>query len=84
MLQVAMASLKLRWSIDPMKRAATFAARLRESIDASGRTVADIATAANLDRVTVYQLLRTDTDPRWSTVQALAKALDISTDQLRS
>jgi DNA-binding phage protein len=61
----------------------TFADRLRMAIEESGRSVADVAEAAGLDRVTVYQLLRTETDPRWSTVQALAAALGIATDDLR-
>ena len=62
----------------------TFADRLRAAIAASGRKVADLAAAAGLDRVTVYQLLRGGApDPRWSTVQALARAIGISTEDFR-
>lgn len=62
----------------------TFAVRLRTALDKSGRSVAEIATAAGLARQTIYQLLRGGaTDPPWSTVCKLADALKIKTDSFR-
>lgn len=60
-----------------------FSARLRELITASGRPVAEIAERAGVTRQTIYQLLRTDHDPGWSTVQRLADALGKSTEDFR-
>ncbi len=61
----------------------TFAALLRQHID--GKPVAQVAADAGMSRAAIYHLLNgTRTDPPWSTVQAIAKSLGISTDSLRT
>lgn len=62
---------------------ATFGSRLAALIEADGRSVAAIAEAAEMSRQTIYQLLRDLQEPAWSTVDKLAAALEISTDEFR-
>ncbi len=63
---------------------AIFPARLRVLREAAGLSVSDLAAKANLNRDAVYKLERGDSKPTWGTVQALAAALGVSTDEFRS
>jgi transcriptional regulator with XRE-family HTH domain len=55
-------------------------ARLRES---AGLTLQDLGDAAGLSRQRVHQLETGAVKPTWRVVQALATALDVSTEVFR-
>jgi transcriptional regulator with XRE-family HTH domain len=64
-------------------KAATFGQRLRAAREAAGLSQARLADAAGMHPNAVARLERGERHPSWHTVQLLATALDISTEQLR-
>jgi transcriptional regulator with XRE-family HTH domain len=58
----------------------TFGERLKELREAAGLSQDGLARAAGLSTSTVAKIERLDIDPSWTTVQALAKALAVSTE----
>lgn len=62
---------------------ATFPGRLRILREKAGLTVAELADRAGLHRVHVYQLEAGKRAPTWDTVQKLADALGVKTDDFR-
>jgi DNA-binding XRE family transcriptional regulator len=69
----------LRFATKPQPFAVTLA-RLRES---AGLTLQDLGDAAGLSRQRVHQLETGAVKPTWAVVQALATALDVSTEVFR-
>lgn len=61
----------------------TFGSILRELRDDAGMTLQDIGDAAGLSRQRVHQLEAGTHRPSWAEVQALAAALDVSTEVFR-
>jgi transcriptional regulator with XRE-family HTH domain len=61
-----------------------FAARLRVVREQAGLTQQALADAAGLSQVHVARLETGTRQPGWETVQALADALGVSTEDLRS
>lgn len=55
-------------------------ARLRKAV---GLSQAELARKAGLSRMGLFNLERGEREPTWRTVQALADALDVPTDDLR-
>lgn len=61
-----------------------FAARLRAAIEKRKVSVSELAGVSGMTRAAIYYLLNGDrTDPPWSTVCALAEALQVKTDYFR-
>jgi transcriptional regulator with XRE-family HTH domain len=58
--------------------ARSFGVRLRELREAADMTQQDLASSAGLSIATVRKLEQTDSDPKLSTLRALARALTIS------
>jgi transcriptional regulator with XRE-family HTH domain len=58
----------------------TFGGRLKELREAAGLSQDGLARQAGLSTSTVAKIERLDIDPSWTTVQALAKALGVSTE----
>ena len=63
-----------------MITAMTFGERLKELREAAGLSQDGLARAAGLSTSTVAKIERLDIDPSWTTVQALARALGVSTE----
>lgn len=63
---------------------ATFGGRLRALREAAGKSVQQLAAAARVGRQSVYQWERDEREPSWGVVQALAAALGVSTESLRT
>lgn len=61
----------------------TFATRLRDFREARGYTQGDLAAMAFVCRMTIVFLENGSGVPSWHTVQKLAAALEVSTDDLR-
>jgi transcriptional regulator with XRE-family HTH domain len=66
-----------------MTTAMTFGERLKELREAAGLSQEALARAAGLSTSTVAKTEQRDIDPSWSTVQALAKALGVSSEDFR-
>jgi transcriptional regulator with XRE-family HTH domain len=47
-------------------------------------TVAELAMAAGVHRQLIHKLERSEHEPTWGTVQAIADALGVSTEELRA
>jgi transcriptional regulator with XRE-family HTH domain len=60
-----------------------FGERLKELRESAGLSQDGLAHQAGLSTSTVAKVERLDIDPSWSTVQALARALGVSTEALR-
>lgn len=54
-----------------------FGRRLKELRDGAHMTQEAVGRAADISTATVVKLERGETDPKWSTVRALAKALGV-------
>lgn len=65
------------------KASGGFAATLKSLREAAGLTLADLGDAAGLSRQRVHQLEAGTHRPSWAEVQALAAALDVSTEVFR-
>jgi len=69
----------------PPDHAPVFAARLAAAMREAGLSVAALAAASGLSVPGLYHLLAGERRaPSWSTVQALARALAVSTEALRT
>lgn len=66
------------------RQPATFSARLRALREAAILTQSELAARAGLTRLALVNMEVHAADPKWSTVQALADALGVSTEELRS
>jgi transcriptional regulator with XRE-family HTH domain len=60
-----------------------FGRRLKELREAAGLTQESLARAADVSVSSVSKLEQRDLDPAWSTVQALARALGVSTEAFK-
>ncbi len=60
----------------------SFAAILKHLRTQAGLSVAALAARSGLHRQTIYKLER-GSIPEWNTVQRIAEALNVSTDELR-
>jgi DNA-binding XRE family transcriptional regulator len=60
-----------------------FPVKVRELREAVGLSVAALAEAAGLSRQTIHQYEAGERRPTWDAVQAIAKALNTSTDTFR-
>jgi transcriptional regulator with XRE-family HTH domain len=58
----------------------TFGERLKELREAAALSQDGLARQAGLSTSTVAKIERLDIDPSWTTVQALARALGVSTE----
>ena len=58
----------------------TFGERLKELREAAALSQDGLARQAGLSTSTVAKIERLDMDPSWTTVQALARALGVSTE----
>lgn len=67
----------------PTKTLPTFARRLRDLRAAAGLSGYALAKATGLDATYLGRLERGQQAPSWATVQALARALGVSTEELR-
>jgi transcriptional regulator with XRE-family HTH domain len=66
------------------KRVSYFAQRLRELREAKGYSQYRVAQLANLTSQAISDLEEGNrSDPRWSTVQALARVFGVNTDEFR-
>ena len=63
-----------------MITAMTFGERLKELREAAALSQDGLARQAGLSTSTVAKIERLDIDPSWTTVQALARALGVSTE----
>ncbi len=63
---------------------ATFAARLRALMAAASLDAPALAAKAGVSRQGLYRLLAGERAPSWDTVQKLAAALGVSTEELRT
>jgi transcriptional regulator with XRE-family HTH domain len=61
-----------------------FASRLKEEREKAGLTQAELAAAANMNRVSVARLESGEREPAWETVEAICDALGVSCDQFRA
>ena len=61
----------------------TFAVRLKRLREQKHMTPTELADASGVPRVHLYPLEKGDKRPNWETVQKLAVALGVSTDELR-
>lgn len=66
------------------RRETAFGARLRALREAAGLTQAELAEQAGMLSSVLARLERGEREPQWSTVLALASALDVSTDAFKS
>lgn len=63
----------------------TFGEKIKELRSARGWTQNELATRAGLQLPLIQKLEQGRTqDPQWATVQALARALGVKTDELRT
>jgi putative transcriptional regulator len=62
----------------------TFATRLAVLRAQKRMTVAELAIQAGVHRQLIHKLERSEHEPTWGTVQAIADALGVPTDELRS
>lgn len=61
-----------------------FPVRLRALMERAGLDPPALALKAGLSRQNVYRLLAGDRAPTWATVQRLAAALGVSTEEFRT
>jgi transcriptional regulator with XRE-family HTH domain len=67
----------------PAKSKPTFGHRLRELREARGWSQQDLAIKAGITQSGISYLEIGKKDPGWETVQALARALEVSTEDFR-
>jgi transcriptional regulator with XRE-family HTH domain len=68
----------------PKAEATTFARRLRSLREAAGLSRYQLAALCGLGYQRLYRFEKEGVEPDWSAVQALADALGISTEALRT
>lgn len=61
-----------------------FGSRIKELRERKHMSAPELAEASGLSYPYLWKLERGDLQPSWQTVQALADALDVSTEELRT
>ena len=67
-----------------MSKPDTFAGRLRKLREAARMSTQELGEAAGIGREAVWRLESGRRSPSWETVQALAEALGVPTDEFRA